>query len=163
MEKRFVNKHVDNAELIMTGLNISKEIACGKIVFNNKKAEQLSQEGESVILVKKDINPEDIEELKKAQGLLLTNRNTLIYALLLSKTLKKSCILLNGAIVDEEKSIMRVGNRVYKEGTTVSLDGSTGNVYLGAIPQVYRMGYADLLRQDLKKRAEKIYSMNSQR
>lgn len=163
MEKKFIDKHVGSATLITTGLNISKEIACGKIVFNSQKAHQLAQQGEQVILVKEDINPEDIEVLKESQGFIFTHRNTLMYALLMSKTLKKSCLFANNIDIDYDNNLMKIGSNEYKEGTVVSLDGETGNIYLGAIPQVHIMGYDDLLRQNLKNRTEKIYSMNSQR
>ena len=161
MEKRFIDKHANNADIVTSGIEVSQYIGCGKIVFNTSMASKLSMEGEPVILVKNHLFPEDVEAAKLSQGVLLAKRDTGIFAMLMSRTLKKSCILASNIDIDEENSFMIVDNKKYKEGTVVSLDGHTGNVYLGAVPQVHRLGYNDLTRRELKKKSEKIYFKNN--
>lgn len=150
MEKRFIEKH--NADVLVKGIPITHHIASGKIIFNDDKAISLAREGESVILVRDYIEPDNIESLKLAKGVILAKRDTGIFALTMTKTLKKSCILSTNINIEDNK--MLINNQEYLEGTEVSLDGLTGDIYLGLIPQVNMIGYNDLAKQELKR---KIY------
>ena len=126
-----------NAEVITTGLAASPGAAVGKICLSVSKAVELTEKGEKVILVRPETSPEDLAGMLSAQGLLTARGGRTSHAAVVARGMGKCCV--SGAreiVIDEDNSVMKVGDKVFKEGEYISLDGSTGNVYLGEIKTI---------------------------
>ena len=93
--------------------------------------------GEKVVLVRLETSPEDIEGMKAAQGILTVRGGMTSHAAVVARGMGKCCVSGCGAIVmDEENKQFTLSGKTYHEGDWLSLDGSTGNIYDGAMPTV---------------------------
>ena len=100
-------------------------------------AKSWAERGEKVILVRLETSPEDIEGMKKAQGILTVRGGRTSHAAVVARGMGTCCVSGCGDIImDEENKQFTLGGKVYHEGDIISLDGSTGAVYDGAIPMV---------------------------
>ncbi|MGV8075479.1 MAG: pyruvate, phosphate dikinase [Syntrophobacteraceae bacterium] len=121
--------------LIAKGLNAGPGAATGRIVFNAPDAVQWARQGEQVILVRAETSPEDIRGMHAAQGILTARGGMTSHAALVARQMGKVCVV--GCAVIEtnyQQRQMKVGDLVVNEGDWISLDGSTGEVFLGQIP-----------------------------
>ena len=140
-----------------TALPASPGAACGKIVFTADDAKDWAARGEKVVLVRLETSPEDIEGMKAAQGILTVRGGMTSHAAVVARGMGKCCVSGCGAIVmDEENKQFTLSGKTYHEGDWLSLDGSTGNIYDGAMPTVDAsvsgdfgriMGWADKFRR----------------
>ena len=147
------------AEVVGKGLAASPGSACGQIVFTAEEAEEKVKSGEmkKVVLVRLETSPEDIEGMKAAQGILTVRGGMTSHAAVVARGMGKCCVSGCGAIVmDEENKQFTLAGKTYHEGDWLSLDGSTGNIYDGAMPTVDAsvsgdfgriMGWADKFRR----------------
>ena len=157
LHPQFDAKALKAATPIAKALPASPGAACGKIVFTAEEAKQWHEKGEKVVLVRLETSPEDIEGMKAAQGILTVRGGMTSHAAVVARGMGKCCVSGCGDIkMDEANKKFEVAGRTYHEGDFISLDGSTGNVYDGAIPTVDAtiagefgriMGWADKFRQ----------------
>ena len=118
-------------------LPASPGAACGKIVYTAEDAKAWAERGEKVVLVRLETSPEDIEGMKAAQGILTVRGGMTSHAAVVARGMGKCCVSGCGAIVmDEANKEFTLAGKTYHEGDWLSLDGSTGNIYDGAMPTV---------------------------
>ncbi|HBD95411.1 MAG: pyruvate, phosphate dikinase [Spirochaetes bacterium GWF1_31_7] len=119
---------------IASGIDAVPGAAVGKVVFNAKDAEEWTERGEKVILVRKETSPEDVGGMHAAQGILTATGGKTSHAAVVARGWGKCCIVGCGVLeVDYEKKEMRVKKTVVKEGELITLDGSHGFIYKGAL------------------------------
>lgn len=123
--------------LLAKGLPASPGGATGTIVFSSEAAVEAVEQGQKVILVRVETSPEDIEGMIKAQGVLTTRGGMTSHAAVVARGMGKCCVAGCGDIdVDYRKGEMRVKGYVLKAGDQITLDGSTGEVFLGAVKTI---------------------------
>ena len=119
------------------GLGASPGAACGKVVFTAEDAEAWHEKGEKVVLVRLETSPEDITGMKASQGILTVRGGMTSHAAVVARGMGTCCVSGCGDIImDEENKCFTLGGKTYHEGDFISLDGTTGNIYDGAIPTV---------------------------
>ena len=120
---------------IATGLPASPGAASGKCVFDADLAEKLGNEGVQVILVREETRPEDIHGFFAAEGILTSRGGKTSHAAVVARGMGKPCVAgAEGIVVDVSLRRAIVGEHIIHEGDVITLDGATGEVYLGAIP-----------------------------
>ena len=127
------------AKPIGKGLGASPGAACGKVVFTAEEAEKqgLGGAGEKVILVRLETSPEDIGGMKAAQGILTVRGGMTSHAAVVARGMGSCCVSGCGEIaMNEAKKEFTLAGKTYHEGDVISIDGTTGNIYDGAIPTV---------------------------
>ena len=118
-------------------LGASPGAAAGQIVFSADDAQEWAARGEKVVLVRLETSPEDIEGMKAAQGILTVRGGMTSHAAVVARGMGTCCVSGCGDIaMDEENKKFTLNGKEYHEGDTISLDGSTGNIYDGIIPTV---------------------------
>ena len=118
-------------------LGASPGAAAGKIVFSADDAKEWAARGEKVVLVRLETSPEDIEGMKAAQGILTVRGGMTSHAAVVARGMGTCCVSGCGDIaMDEENKKFTLNGKEYHEGDTISLDGSTGNIYDGIIQTV---------------------------
>jgi pyruvate,orthophosphate dikinase len=125
-------------EKIAAGLNVSPGAASGVLVFDADTAEQWgAKEKKAVIMVRPETKPDDVHGMLAARGILTSRGGRTSHAALVARQFGKPAVVGVSAMeVDVEKRRFTVGDRVFKEGDTVSLDGTTGEVYAGQLKTV---------------------------
>ena len=119
------------------GLGASPGAACGKVVFTADDAEAWAARGEKVVLVRLETSPEDITGMKSAQGILTVRGGMTSHAAVVARGMGTCCVSGCGDIVmDEENKKFELAGKTYTEGSEISIDGTTGNIYDGLIPTV---------------------------
>nr|HPG29479.1 pyruvate, phosphate dikinase [bacterium] len=122
------------SKALAKGLPAGPGGASGKIVFTAQDAVKAAEKGEKVILVREETNPEDVEGMRAAQAILTARGGMTSHAALVARGWGKCCVVGCGAIhVDYSKRIMKIGDKIFKEGAMITLNGTKGNVYEGAI------------------------------
>lgn len=122
---------------IAKGLPASPGAATGKVIFDADEAEQLGGAGERVILVRQETTPDDIHGIVAAQGVVTSRGGMTSHAAVVARGMGKACICGCEAIkIDFANKEFSVGNIVVKEGDTITIDGSTGEVILGEVPMI---------------------------
>ncbi|MCS7142446.1 MAG: pyruvate, phosphate dikinase [Aigarchaeota archaeon] len=123
---------------IAKGLNASPGVATGKVVFDVTEADQMSSRGEKVILVRPETTPEDIKGVIAAQGVLTSRGGMTSHAAVVARGMGKPAVVGCGEIRIEMESGYFVTNKGLKvnKGDVITIDGSTGNVFLGEVPTV---------------------------
>ena len=122
---------------ICTGLPAGPGAAVGEIVLDSHKAEELKKKNpnKNLILVRHETSPEDVGGMGAAAGILTSTGGMTSHAAVVARGWGKCCICGAGDLkIDYKKGSISVGGKTYKEGTVISLNGSTGKVYLGEIP-----------------------------
>ncbi|CZR97930.1 MULTISPECIES: pyruvate, phosphate dikinase [Clostridioides] len=135
LHPKFEDKALKEAKVIAKGLPASPGAASGKVYFNADDVVKASEKGEKVVLVRLETSPEDIEGMVKAEGILTARGGMTSHAAVVARGMGKCCVAGCGEIkVDEfNKEIRALDDVVIKEGEYISIDGSTGNVYLGDV------------------------------
>ena len=137
LHPQFDPKALKATEPVGKALPASPGAACGKIVFNAEDAKEWAARGEKVVLVRLETSPEDIEGMKAAQGILTVRGGMTSHAAVVARGMGKCCVSGCGAInMDEANKQFTLAGKTYHEGDWMSLDGSTGNIYDGAMPTV---------------------------
>ncbi len=158
----FDQEEIKKHEVLAKGLPASPGAASGKIYFFAEDVVAAKEKGEQAILVRQETSPEDIAGMISSEGILTARGGMTSHAAVVARGMGKCCVAGASDIrVDEAQKIMRIGNRTFVEGDVISLDGSTGVIYLGSIPKASMsmienfdvlMGYVDETRT-LKVRA----------
>ena len=119
------------------GLGASPGAACGKVVFTADDAEAWAARGEKVVLVRLETSPEDITGMKAAQGILTVRGGMTSHAAVVARGMGTCCVSGCGDItMDEENKKFTLAGQTFTEGSEISIDGTTGNIYAGLIPTV---------------------------
>ena len=157
LHPQFDTEVLKKTPVIGKALPASPGAACGKIVFSAEDAKAWKERGEKVVLVRLETSPEDIEGMKASQGILTVRGGMTSHAAVVARGMGKCCVSGCGDIkMDEENKQFKLAGKVYHEGDWLSIDGSTGNIYDGAVPTVDAsiggefgrvMGWADKYRR----------------
>lgn len=132
-----VSRRELDARLLATGINAVPGAAVGEIVFTANDAEARAQEGARVVLVRQETSPEDIGGMHAAQAIFTATGGKTSHAAVVARGWGKPCVVgCESLYVDIEAQQMRVGERTLNRGEVITLDGSSGEVFLGAIPLV---------------------------
>ena len=125
---------IKEAKAITKGLAASPGAASGRIVFNADDAAEWAERGEKVIMVRVETSPEDLAGMAAAQGILTARGGMTSHAAVVARGMGKCCVSGAGSlIIDYKAKTMTVDGLILKEGDSISLDGSTGDIYLGAV------------------------------
>ncbi|MFG1659191.1 pyruvate, phosphate dikinase [Micromonospora chersina] len=120
---------------VAKGIGASPGAASGKVVFTSARAVELAAEGESVILVRRETNPDDLNGMIAAKGILTSRGGKTSHAAVVARGMGKTCV--SGADeldVNVPAKKFTVAGQTVNEGDVVSIDGTTGKVYLGEVP-----------------------------
>ncbi|MFC3126874.1 pyruvate, phosphate dikinase [Pseudoroseomonas globiformis] len=148
--------------VLSKGLPASPGAACGTVVFSADEAEARAAKGESVILVRIETSPEDIHGMHAAKGILTTRGGMTSHAAVVARGMGRPCVAgAGGVVVDYHSQQLSAGGKTIQAGETITLDGATGEIFLGAVAMVEPklsgdfatlMGWADKIRR-MKVRA----------
>ena len=137
---RFDDRDKDRARaegrLLAVGLNAAPGAAVGKAIFTADEAQRVGQEGEPVVLVRAETNPEDVHGMIAAKGVLTARGGATSHAAVVARQFGKVCVAgaENGGLhVDDEEKLFTAGGKTVHEGDIISIDGTTGEVFQGAI------------------------------
>ena len=131
---RFDEQAKARAELLAKGLNASPGAATGIAVFDADTAAERGGNGEAVILVRPETNPDDVHGMLVARGILTQHGGATSHAAVVARGLGKPCVAGCEALhVDVERKLFSVNGRVIREGDYISIDGTTGEVFAGSI------------------------------
>ncbi|MGN0486541.1 MAG: pyruvate, phosphate dikinase [Acutalibacteraceae bacterium] len=137
LHPQFDAKALKAATPIGKGLGASPGAACGKIVFTAEDAEVWHAKGEKVILVRLETSPEDITGMKASQGILTVRGGMTSHAAVVARGMGTCCVSGCSEIaMDEANKKFVLAGKTFTEGDVISIDGSTGNIYDGAIDTV---------------------------
>jgi pyruvate, orthophosphate dikinase len=144
-------------EVSARGLNASPGAASGRVVLDADTAEERGKAGESVILVRWETTPDDIHGLIQAKGVLTAHGGMTSHAAVVARGMGKPCVAgCEGLEIDVEARTLRIGGHDLREGDTITIDGGTGRVIIGAVrlvpPQINEdfetvLGWADEVRR----------------
>ena len=153
----FHTEDLKKAIPIAKGLPASPGAACGKIAFTAEEAKERNEKGESVVLVRLETSPEDIEGMIAAKGILTVRGGMTSHAAVVARGMGTCCVAGCGTLkVNEEAKTLEVDGKVYTADDFISIDGSTGNIYGEAVntvtPEISGhfatfMGWADEIRK----------------
>ena len=130
----FDKESLESAKLIATGLPASPGACTGKVCFSAEDVVDASKMGIKTILVRPETSPEDIEGMVLSEGTLTSRGGMTSHASVVARGMGKCCVAGCSQLnILEDLKVIKVGNLIIKEGDTISLDGSTGNVYLGDV------------------------------
>ncbi|NBH83111.1 pyruvate, phosphate dikinase [bacterium C-53] len=137
LHPQFDAEALKNAEPVAKALAAAPGAACGKIVFTAEDAKAWAARGEKVVLVRLETSPEDIEGMKAAQGILTVRGGMTSHAAVVARGMGACCVSGCSAIhMDEANKKFILAGKEYHEGDVISFDGTTGNIYDGAIRTV---------------------------
>ena len=120
--------------LITRGMAASPGAAGGRIVFNNEQAEEVAAGGEKVILVRRETNPDDLPGMVVAEGVLTARGGKTSHAAVVARGMGTTCVVgAEELVIDAEEGTMTIGDRVLTTEDTITIDGSTGEVFLGEV------------------------------
>ncbi len=149
----------ESGSYLAKGLNASPGAATGVAVFDATRAEEVAEGGQDVILVRPETSPDDVHGMLAAQGILTQHGGATSHAAVVARGLNKPCVAGCEALsIDLDARQLTVQGQVVKEGNDISIDGTTGEVFVGQIPTVevmYReqtemielLGWADKFRR----------------
>jgi pyruvate,orthophosphate dikinase len=122
---------------IASGLPASPGVAVGIAVFDADRAEKLGRTGERVILVREETRPEDIHGFFASQGILTSRGGKTSHAAVVARGMGKPCVSgAEGIVIDVRMRHARAGDQEFGEGALITIDGTTGAVYLGEVPMI---------------------------
>ena len=130
----FDTEAVKKATPIGKGLAASPGAASGQIVFTAEDAKTWADAGKEVVLVRLETSPEDIEGMKASQGILTVRGGMTSHAAVVARGMGTCCVSgVSEIVMDEENKKFELGGKTFHEGDVISFDGTTGNIYDGAI------------------------------
>ena len=133
----FDKDELAHATPVAKGLAAGPGAGTGKLAFSAEEAEARHNAGEKVVLVRAETSPEDIVGMVAAEAILTMRGGMTSHAAVVARGMGKCCVCgCSAAIIDEEKKTLTIDGKVYTTEDTLSIDGSTGNVYVGSIKTV---------------------------
>ena len=134
------------ADVLAQGLPASPGAASGRMVFNADRAESKAKLGEKVILVREETKPDDIHGFFAAQGILTSRGGKTSHAAVVARSMGKPCVSgCEAIVIDDAAREAVIGGMTFREGETITIDGTTGNVYGGSVPTIEPEFVDDLL------------------
>ena len=131
----FSKEALSKAKELTRGLPASPGAACGQIVFFAEDAAKWHEDGHKVVMVRIETSPEDLAGMAVAEGILTARGGMTSHAAVVARGMGKCCVSGAGAInVDYKKRIVEIDGEILREGDYISLNGTNGCVYKGAIP-----------------------------
>ncbi len=128
---------LNQAKPIASGLPASPGAACGKVYFHSGDAKKAGDRGEKVILVRLETSPEDIEGMYASEGILTGRGGRTSHAAVVARGMGCCCVAGCGALkINEEERYFMIDSHVVREGDYISIDGSTGKIYIDVIKTV---------------------------
>ncbi|MBO2446503.1 pyruvate, phosphate dikinase [Actinomadura barringtoniae] len=136
MFPRFDQARLDGVTKLTKGMNASPGAAVGKVVFTSPRAVELAAQGEDVILVRRETNPDDLSGMVAAKGVLTSRGGKTSHAAVVARGMGKTCVCGAEELdVDVKAGVFTApGDVTVREGEVISIDGSSGEVYLGEVP-----------------------------
>jgi pyruvate,orthophosphate dikinase len=136
MFPRFDESKMDGTKRLTTGMNASPGAAVGKAVFTSERAVELAAKGEDVILVRRETNPDDLSGMVAAKGVLTSRGGKTSHAAVVARGMGKTCVCGAEELeVDPKAGLFTApGGVTVHEGDVISIDGTSGQVYLGEVP-----------------------------
>ena len=138
--EQLLHRRIDpsaDVEVIASGLNASPGAATGKAIFDADTANELAADGEEVILVRPETNPDDVHGMIAAQGILTARGGATSHAAVVARSIGRPCVAGCESIrVDAEARQFSANGRLIKEGDLISINGSTGEVIVGEVPLI---------------------------
>ncbi len=123
--------------LLAKGLPASPGGACGRLVLTSKRAREFHKKGEKVILVRPETSPEDVGGMNVAEGIVTSRGGVTSHAAVVARGMGKPCVVgCSDILVDEENGCIKIQELIIKEGEWLTIDGNTGEVFLGQVPLV---------------------------
>jgi pyruvate,orthophosphate dikinase len=161
-------------QMIAKGMNASPGAASGKAVFDSYTAVKWSRSGEKVILIRRETNPDDLNGMIAAQGILTSRGGKTSHAAVVARGMGKTCVCGAESLDVDTKSrrMTAPGGEVVEEGDVISVDGTSGAVYLGEVPVVAspvveyfegRLGADSPKADDLVKAVHRIMTWSDER
>ncbi|MCX7966032.1 MAG: pyruvate, phosphate dikinase [Syntrophorhabdaceae bacterium] len=151
-------KALKSGRMVARGLNAGPGAATGKVVFNAEDAEAWAKRGEKVILVRIETSPEDIRGMNAAQGILTSRGGMTSHAALVARQMGKVCVAGCGDLdIDYKKKAISVNGQIIKEGDYISIDGTTGEVFIGEIKTIPSEILRVLIDKTLKPEKSQVY------
>lgn len=130
----FDQKGLKQAKVLTRGLPASPGAACGQIVFFTEDAAKWKNDGHKVILIRIETSPEDLAGMTVAEGILTARGGMTSHAAVVARGMGKCCVSGAGGInVNYKTKVLEIDGVILKEGDFISLNGSTGEVYLGEV------------------------------
>jgi len=124
-------------QVLAQGLPASPGAASGQAVFDADRAEKVGKTGVKVILIREETKPEDIHGFFASQGIITSRGGKTSHAAVVARGMGKPCVAgAEGIHVDVQARHAQVGDIVIKEGDIISIDGTTGNLYLGEVAMI---------------------------
>ncbi|MCW4033366.1 MAG: pyruvate, phosphate dikinase [Candidatus Bathyarchaeota archaeon] len=158
--EQLMHKRIDpkaEVKAITKGLPASPGAASGTVVFSADEAEHMGKEGKKIILVREETKPDDIHGFIAAQGILTSRGGRTSHAAVVARAMGKPCVSGCEEIkIDDRAGLFTVGNKEIKDGNMITINGSSGEVFLGEIPLIdpeitedFRqiLGWADDIRK----------------
>jgi pyruvate,orthophosphate dikinase len=140
MLEQFLHRRIDpdaKIEPLAAGISASPGAAVGKVVFDADQAERLGNQGEKIILTRVETKPDDIHGFFAAQGILTSRGGKTSHAAVVARGMGKPCVSgVEGLDINYDLREAWIGDVVIKEGDIVTIDGTDGKVYLGAVPML---------------------------
>jgi pyruvate,orthophosphate dikinase len=134
LHKRLDPEDKKNNQVIAKGLPASPGAGVGKIVFNAEDAVDMKEMGEKVVLVRVETSPEDISGMNAAQGILTQRGGMTSHAAVVARGMGKCAVVgCSDISINEHKEEIRIGDKTFRKGDLLTLDGSTGEVFEGGI------------------------------
>jgi pyruvate,orthophosphate dikinase len=137
---QLLHKRIDpnaKVKVIAKGLPASPGAAYGKVVFTADEAEQLGKEKEQAILVRTETTPDDIHGMVEAQGVLTSRGGMTSHAAVVARGMGKACVAGCSALsINAKKETINVNNITIKKGEFITIDGGSGEVFLGKVPTI---------------------------
>jgi pyruvate,orthophosphate dikinase len=125
---------IKNAKLVAKGLAASPGAASGRVVFNADDAAEWAESGEKVIMVRVETSPEDLAGMAAAQGILTARGGMTSHAAVVARGMGKCCVSGAGSLnIDYVAKTITVDDITLKEGDYISLNGSTGDIFMGKV------------------------------
>lgn len=140
------------------GIPASPGAASGRIVFDPDEAERKGRTGERVILVREETKPDDIHGFFRAQGILTTRGGKTSHAAVVARSMGKTCVTgAEDVMINQKAKTVRIGKTMMRKGEIITLDGSTGNIYIGEVETVDSEFSPEL--EEILKWADKIRTL----
>lgn len=131
---KIVRSLSSNTEAISSGISACPGIAIGEVTFDSETAKEKSSSGKSIIFVRDNISTTDLVGIIACQGILTRTGGKTSHAAVVARQMNKACIVgCSGVRINMKDRTCQVGDKLLKEGDIVSLDGNTGNVYVGEV------------------------------
>ncbi len=148
----------EDGRLLATGIPASAGAATGEISLSSEQAEVLARRGHDVILVRHETSPEDVNGLHGSLGILTARGGVVSHAAIVARGMGKAAVVGAESIeIDEQSGVVNVGNEIVASGEVISISGTTGEVFLGAMPVVPSPIKARMAGQSVDDRGEEIY------